>query len=150
LRKHIKWTFLTMMCGAIAIAGVPPFAGFFSKDAILLAAHHHAPWMYWLGTITAGLTAFYVFPAMFMTFFGEDRGHHHPHESSSVMLIPLAILALLSIAGGFLFKVPEFLGTIFPALEVEEDVTLMAISTAAGLLGIFFAWLMYVAKPGMA
>jgi NADH-quinone oxidoreductase subunit L len=151
LRKKIRWTFLTMMCAAVAIAGIPPFSGFFSKDAILLAAHHHAPWMYWLGTITAGITAFYVFRAMFLAFFGDYRGHeHHVHESPPVMLIPLAILALLSLGGGFLFKVPEFLGTIFPTLEAEEDFALMAISTAAGLIGIGLAWLMYVARPGMA
>jgi NADH-quinone oxidoreductase subunit L len=139
-----------MMCAAIAIAGIPPFAGFFSKDAILLAAHHHAPWIYWVGTATAGMTAFYVFRAMFLAFFGEYRGDRHPHESPSVMLIPLAVLAVLSMAGGFLFKVPEFLGTVFPALKEEEDVALMAISTGAGVFGIFLAWLMYVARPGMA
>ena len=59
------------MCAAVAIAGVPPFSGFYSKDAILLAAYHHAPWMYWVGVITAGMTAFYVFRAMFLAFFGE-------------------------------------------------------------------------------
>jgi NADH-quinone oxidoreductase subunit L len=150
LRTKIKWTFVTMMCAAVAIAGIPPFAGFFSKDAILLAAHHHAPWMYWVGTITAGMTAFYVFRAMFMTFFGQYRGHEHPHESPPVMIVPLAILALLSIGGGFLFKIPEFLGTMFPTLEVEEDIVLMAISTSAGVIGILLAYVMYVAKPGMA
>ena len=150
LRHKIRWTFLTMMCAAVAIAGVPPFAGFFSKDAILLAAHQQAPWIYWVGTITAGLTAFYVFRAMFLAFFGKYRGDAHPHESPPVMLIPLAVLALLSIAGGFVFKIPAFLGTVFPATEVKEDATLMAISTAAGLIGIFLAWLMYVARPGMA
>jgi NADH-quinone oxidoreductase subunit L len=90
LRHKIPWTFWTMMCAAVAIAGVPPFAGFWSKDAILLAAHAHAPWMYWAGTVTAGLTAFYVFRAMFLAFFGQYRGHHHPHESPAVMLAPLA------------------------------------------------------------
>jgi NADH-quinone oxidoreductase subunit L len=150
LRRKIKWTFLTMMCAAIAIAGIPPFSGFFSKDAILLAAHHHAPWMYWVGTLTAGMTAFYVFRAMFLTFFGDYRGHEHPHESPPVMVVPLAILAVLSIAGGFLFKIPEFLGTLFPTLEVPEDITLMVISTAAGVVGIGLAWLMYVAQPGLA
>jgi NADH-quinone oxidoreductase subunit L len=150
LRSKIKWTFLTMMCAAVAIAGIPPFAGFFSKDAILLAAHHHAPWIYWVGTITAGMTAFYVFRAMFMTFFGQYRGHEHPHESPPVMIVPLAILALLSIGGGFLFKIPEFLGTMFPTLEFEEDKVLMAISTSAGVIGILLAYVMYVAKPGMA
>jgi NADH-quinone oxidoreductase subunit L len=77
LRKKIPWTFATMMCAAVAIAGVPPFSGFFSKDAILLAAHQHAPWMYWLGVLTAGMTAFYVFRAIFLTFFGEYRGDKH-------------------------------------------------------------------------
>jgi NADH-quinone oxidoreductase subunit L len=146
LRKKTPWTFWTMMCAAVAIAGVPPFAGFFSKDAILLAAHHYAPWMYWLGTITASMTAFYVFRAMFLAFFGEYRGHEHPHESPPVMLVPLAVLALLSIGGGFALNVPEFLGTA----GGEEDRALMAISTAAGVMGIALAWLMYVAKPGMA
>ncbi len=150
LRKPIKWTFLTMMCAALAISGVPPFSGFFSKDAILLAAYAHAPWMYWVGVITAGMTAFYVFRAMFMTFFGEYRGHHHPHESSPVMLIPLAILAVLSLAGGLLFPVPRFLEPVFPAMHEAEDPTLMAISVAAGLIGIGLAWLMYVARPAMA
>jgi NADH-quinone oxidoreductase subunit L len=150
LRGKIKWTFLTMMCAAIAIAGIPPFAGFFSKDAILLAAHHHAPWMYWVGTLTAGMTAFYVFRAMFLTFFGDYRGHEHPHESPPVMIFPLAILAVLSVVGGWIFKVPEFLGTIFPTFEAPEDVSLMVISTAAGVAGIGLAWLMYVAQPGLA
>jgi NADH-quinone oxidoreductase subunit L len=150
LRGKIPWTFWTMMCAAVAIAGVPPFAGFWSKDAILLAAHAHAPWMYWAGTVTAGLTAFYVFRAMFLTFFGSYRGHHHPHESPAVMLAPLAVLAALSLAGGWLFKVPEFLSAFFPAQEVPEDAGLMAISTAAGLIGIAVAYLMYVAKPALA
>jgi NADH-quinone oxidoreductase subunit L len=150
LRKRVKWTYVTMMCAAVAIAGIPPFAGFFSKDAILLAAYHHAPWIYWVGTFTAGLTAFYVFRAMFLTFFGEYRGHEHAHESPAVMTVPLAILALLSIGGGFLFKIPDFLGTIFPTLEVPEDVSLMLISTTAGIIGIGVAWYMYVARPGTA
>ena len=151
MRKYIPWTFGVMVCAALAIAGFPFTSGFFSKDAILLAAYHHEPWMYWLGTLTAGLTAFYVWRAMFMTFYGKYRGHeHHPHESPPVMLVPLVILALLSLGGGFLFKIPVFLGTLFPTLEVPEDFNLMAISVAAGLLGILLAYVMYVAKPGLA
>ncbi len=151
LRTKTPWTFLTMMCAAVAIAGVPPFSGFFSKDAILLAAYHHAPWIYWLGTLTAGMTAFYVFRAMFLTFFGEYRGDaQHPHESPPVMMVPLVVLAALSLAGGFLFRVPNILESVFPHMEEVEDLGLMAISTGAGLFGIFLAWLMYVAKPGMA
>src|ERR1022692_1574915 len=107
LRKKIRWTFLTMMCAAVAIAGVPPFSGFYSKDAILLAAHEHAPWMYWVGVVTAGMEAFYVFRAMFLAFFGEYRGKEHPHESPPVMLAPLAVLAALSLVGGFSFDRSE-------------------------------------------
>jgi NADH-quinone oxidoreductase subunit L len=150
LRKKIPWTFVTMMCAAVAIAGVPPFAGYYSKDAILVAAHAQAPWIYWVGVITAGMTAFYVFRAMFLTFFGEYRGHAHPHESSPVMLIPLGLLALLSLGGGYFFRVPEFLGAFFHATELPEDFSLVAISVAAGLIGIAAAWLMYMVKPGMA
>jgi NADH-quinone oxidoreductase subunit L len=150
LRKKIPWTFATMMCAAVAIAGVPPFAGFYSKDAILLAAYGQAPWIYWLGVATAGMTAFYVFRAMFLTFFGEYRGHQHPHESSPVMLIPLAVLALLSLGGGYFFRVPQFLMEFFHSAEGPEDFTLMAISVAAGLIGIGVAWAMYLFKPGMA
>jgi NADH-quinone oxidoreductase subunit L len=150
LRAKIKWTFLTMMCAAVAIAGIPPFSGFFSKDAILLSAHHHAPWIYWVGTITAGMTAFYVFRAMFLTFFGQYRGHAHPHESPPVMTLPLAVLAVLSLAGGYFFDVPHYLEEFFPKMAEHHDVTLMAISTGAGLLGILLAYVMYVAKPGMA
>jgi NADH-quinone oxidoreductase subunit L len=149
LRKKIPVTFWTLLLASIAIAGVPPFAGFFSKDAILVAAYHHAPWMYWAGTITAGLTAFYVFRAMFMTFFGEYRGHEHPHESPAVMTIPLSVLALLSVVGGFI-KIPVWLEKFFPAAEVPEDFSLVVISVAAGLIGIGIAYVMYVLKPGVA
>jgi NADH-quinone oxidoreductase subunit L len=151
LRKKIPWTFATMLCAALAIAGVPFLSGFYSKDEILLAAHAHAPWMYWLGVITAGMTAFYVFRAIFLTFFGDYRGHeHHPHESPPVMLAPLAILAVLSLAGGYLFKVPHILEPMFPLAEGAEDFSLMAISVAAGFAGTALAWLMYIAKPGLA
>jgi NADH-quinone oxidoreductase subunit L len=150
LRSKIRWTFLTMMCAAVAIAGIPPFAGFFSKDAILLAAYHHAPWMYWLGVVTAGMTAFYVFRAMFLAFFGSYRGHEHPHESPPVMWIPLAILAVLSLVGGWLFNIPDFLRAFFPPQEVPEDNSLMLISVASGVIGILAAWLIYVARPAMA
>ena len=151
LRTKIPWTFWTMVCAWVAISGVPFTSGFYSKDAILLAAYHHAPWIYWLGTLTAGITAFYVSRAMFLTFFGKYRGHeHHIHESPPVMTLPLAVLALLSLAGGALFNVPKFLGSVFPPLEQIEDVLHMAGSAAFGLVGIALAYLMYVAKPTMA
>src|SRR5437764_9086570 len=136
LRTKIRWTYLTMMCAAVAIAGIPPFSGFFSKDAILLAAHHHAPWMYWVGTVTAGMTAFYVFRAMFMTFFGEYRGHEHPHESPISMWGPLAVLAVLSTVGGYLFNVPKILSGMFPLAEEPDNPMLLIVSIGAGVLGI--------------
>ncbi len=151
LRTKIPWTFWTMVCAWIAISGVPLTSGFFSKDAILLAAYQHAPWIYWVGTITAGITAFYVSRAMFLTFFGSYRGHeHHIHESPAVMTLPLAVLALLSLAGGYLFRVPAFLSNLFPPMEEVENSSLMAISVAFGLGGIALAYLMYAVKPALA
>jgi NADH-quinone oxidoreductase subunit L len=149
LRKKIPLTFWTMMAAGVAIAGVPPFSGYFSKDAILIAAHHHSPWMYWVGVITAGMTAFYVFRAIFLAFFGEYRGDAHPHESPPVMTIPLVVLAIGSLGAGFL-AVPTFLGAMFPAAEEHHDLALIIPSVAAGLIGITLAYLMYVAHPGLA
>jgi len=148
LWNKIPRTFATLLCSAVAIAGVPPFSGFFSKDAILLAAYEHAPWMYWVGVITAGMTAFYVFRAVFLTFFGTYRGHHHPHESPAIMTVPLMALALLSLGGGFI-NIPKWLEPMFPLAE-HENFTLMAISVIAGLTGIALAYLLYVLRPGMA
>jgi NADH-quinone oxidoreductase subunit L len=149
LRKKIPVTFATLFCAAIAIAGVPPFSGFMSKDAILLAAHHHHPWMYWVGVVTAGMTAFYVFRAIFMCFFGTYRGHAHPHESPISMTGPLAVLALLSLAGG-LFNVPQYLEPLFGGEHAPHDNSLVVISVLAGLAGIVLAFLFYIVKPGLA
>jgi NADH-quinone oxidoreductase subunit L len=146
LKSKIPVTFWTLACAWVAIAGVPPFSGFHSKDEILLAAHHHHPWMYWVGVVTAAMTAFYVSRCMFMTFFGEYRGHHHPHESPLVMTAPLAVLALLSLAGGYT-HVPHFLEPVFPIAGGEHDSTLVAISVAAGLLGIGLAYFLYIVSP---
>jgi NADH-quinone oxidoreductase subunit L len=149
LRKKIPWTFWTMMCAAVAIAGVPPFSGFFSKDAILSAADHQAPWMYWVGVVTAGMTAFYVFRAMFLAFFGDYRGKAHPHESPFVMTGPLVVLAILSLGGGFFFKIPEFLSPIFPLAKEADELGPVIVSVAFGLGGIFLAWVFYVWKPAL-
>jgi NADH-quinone oxidoreductase subunit L len=124
LRTKIPWTFWTMTAGTLAIAGIPGLAGFFSKDEILWRAYQ-ASWAYWLvGLTTAFITSFYMFRLWFMTFFGEYRGaaqdhsahdahggHGHGgiHESPRVMVIPLAILAVLSVVGGYV-GVPGSLG----------------------------------------
>jgi NADH-quinone oxidoreductase subunit L len=154
LRSKIPITFWTLLCAAIAIAGVPFTSGFFSKDAILMAAYAKHPAFYWIGTITAGMTAFYVFRAIFLAFFGEYRGDHHTwehvHESPITMWGPLAVLAILSLAGGFL-PVPAFLEPVFPHVAGEHhDPTLVAIASLAGLIGIGLAWFVYVARPGLA
>jgi NADH-quinone oxidoreductase subunit L len=131
LRTKLPWTFWTMTAATLAIAGIPGLAGFFSKDEILWRAYQ-ASWAYWLvGVVTAFITSFYMFSLWFMTFFGEYRGeaaghgapahdahaghghgghgHGGVHESPKVMVIPLAILAVLSVIGGYV-GVPGSLG----------------------------------------
>ncbi|MGC9995036.1 MAG: NADH-quinone oxidoreductase subunit L [Terriglobia bacterium] len=107
LRHKMKTTFITFFVATLAISGVPGLSGFFSKDEILAAAYEGPlarHWIYWLATITAGLTAFYMFRALFLTFFGKSRlspeTEHHVHESGSKMTTPLLILALFSIVAG--------------------------------------------------
>ncbi|MGI8960300.1 MAG: NADH-quinone oxidoreductase subunit L [Bryobacteraceae bacterium] len=148
LRKNMPITFVTLGVASLAISGFPGFSGFFSKDAILSAAYAHRPWMFWIGAITAGITAFYIFRAYFMTFFGNYRGHHHPHESPAVMTVPLIVLAVLSLFGGF-FNVPAWLSPAFPLSE-HENVTAMVISASCGILGIIIATFLYVIRPALA
>ncbi len=144
LWKYAKGTGIVLACASLAISGFPFTAGYFSKDAILGAAHGYAPWMYWVGVVTAGMTAFYVWRAFWMAFTGEYRGHAHPHESPWSMLGPLVVLAFLSLTGGFLFNVPKILDGMFPLKEGAEDMTLTYISVAFGLGGIALSYYMYV------
>jgi NADH-quinone oxidoreductase subunit L len=115
LRKEIPITYWTMFIATLAIAGIPGFAGFFSKDEILDAAGSgpHANLSLWLlGLIGAGLTSFYMFRLIFLTFFGKPRYDEHKvhvHESPRSMTVPLMILAFLSIFGGW-FAAPHLLG----------------------------------------
>jgi NADH-quinone oxidoreductase subunit L len=149
LRKYAPGTMWTLVCASLAISGFPFTAGYFSKDAILGAAYAHAPWMYWIGVITAGMTAFYVWRAFWMTFMGEYKGHGHPHESPPSMLGPLMVLAVLSLAGGFLFNVPKILEGMFPLAEGPENMTVTYISIAFGLGGIALSYYMYVVNPAL-
>ena len=145
LKKYAPWTMFVLACASLAIAGFPGTSGFFSKDAILTAAYEHAPWMFWVGVVTAGMTAFYVWRAFWMTFWGEYKGHGHPHESPWSMLGPLVVLAVLSLGGGFMFNVPKILAPMFPLPEeAANEGMLMGISVAAGLLGIGISYYMYV------
>jgi len=108
LRKSLPITFLTFGIGTLAIAGIPPLAGFFSKDTILHAALVTSPVLWVGGAAVATLTAFYMFRLFSLTFLGTYRGHAHPHESPAVMLIPLCVLAVASAVGGFLGVPHEF------------------------------------------
>ncbi|HEX4168486.1 MAG TPA: NADH-quinone oxidoreductase subunit L [Bryobacteraceae bacterium] len=148
LRKYMPITCVTLGVASLAISGVPGFSGFFSKDAILSAAYERAPWMFWVGAITAGLTAFYVFRAFFLAFFGDYRGHHHPHESPASMTMPLVILAVLAAGGGFI-NIPQWLSPMYPLAE-HENTTAMIISASFGIVGIIVAYFLYVAQPKMA
>ncbi len=115
LRKQIPITYWTMFIGTLAIAGIPGFAGFFSKDEILDAAGSgpHKNLILWLlGLIGAGLTSFYMFRLVFLTFFGQERFDHHKvhvHESPKTMTVPLILLAILSVVGGW-FAAPHLAG----------------------------------------
>jgi NADH-quinone oxidoreductase subunit L len=159
LSKKLKVTFFTFTIGCIAIAGIPPFSGFFSKDAILLAAFENNPVLYGIALFTALLTAFYMFRLLFVTFTGKFRGtqeqEHHLHESPSLMTVPLIILAILSIIGGFVGvpevfakggdKITEFLSPVIAKHEGHEvshstEYMLMGLSTGLVILTIVFAW----------
>lgn len=160
LSKYMKLTFLTMLLGSLALSGIPPFAGFYSKDLILSMAFQdgsfgHILWAIGLGT--AVLTAFYTFRLVFMVFTGKERfahdGHHGhaPHESPLVMTIPLVVLAVGAVFAGWFgehyeiisylsqdMTVPHYLGR--PELS---DSTLKLLSVGAGVIGIFLAYIFY-------
>jgi NADH-quinone oxidoreductase subunit L len=119
LRTKIPITFWTFFFACLAIAGIFPFSGFFSKDEILWQAltSSHGHWLLWLvAAIAAGMTAFYMFRAVFMTFWGECRAEeqvkHHIHESPRIMTVPLLVLMVLSIVGGWI-GIPHALGGPF-------------------------------------
>jgi NADH-quinone oxidoreductase subunit L len=116
LRKHLPVTYRTMFVATLAIAGIPGLSGFFSKDEILWQAFsspHGSPVLWFACVLTAGMTAFYMFRLLFRTFFGENRAdertRHHLHESPRSMTVPLAILAVLAVVGGYV-GVPQVLG----------------------------------------
>ncbi len=174
LKRYLPTTYKTFAIGAIAIAGIPPFAGFFSKDEILWKAFssEHGSIVLWaLGVIGAGLTAFYMFRLVSLTFEGEPRYGHdiHPHEAPKTMTIPLIILAFLSIVGGFVGipeslmggnSIEQWLEPIFaPAydklrinphpVEITEYL-LMALSVAIAAAGIYGARTLYLRRAELA
>ena len=165
LRKAMPWTYRTMLVGTLAIAGVPPLAGFWSKDEILASTFVQGDWyvvLWVVGLLTALLTAFYMSRMLFMTFWGEARWEEgvEPHESPATMVLPLQVLALLAVFAGFLntfwwkplehflepsfHEVHEVLEQLLEALDDPALLTVLALlSIAAAGAGIGMAYLIY-------
>ncbi|MEO5685675.1 MAG: NADH-quinone oxidoreductase subunit L [Chitinophagaceae bacterium] len=176
LKKYLPVTHITFLLGCIAIAGIPPFSGFFSKDEILAAAYESNKIFWVIGVLTAGMTAFYMFRLYATTFLGKFRGsheqEHHLHESPAAMTIPLVVLAILAVAGGWI-GIPEvfmkdghwlehFLSPIFAAsYEVKEkmhaahvldhntEYMLMGASVLLAIIAIAYAVNKFSKKPDL-
>ncbi|MFQ5770957.1 MAG: NADH-quinone oxidoreductase subunit L, partial [bacterium] len=173
LKKYLPITYRVFLVGALALAGVPFFSGFFSKDEILwkTVSSPYGGFVFWfVGAFVAGLTAFYIFRLIYLTFYGKSRVSPevalHIHESPKIMTIPLAILAFLSIVGGYIGiphifnKFEHFLEPVFSqdAAKVSNEVThatleleltFMGISILIAFLGIGFAYLFYVKRTSL-
>lgn len=165
LRKHLPITYRTFLIGSLAISGIPPLAGFFSKDQILASAMESAPIFFVLGLGVSLMTAFYMFRLVFLTFFGEFRGtedqRHHLHESPAIMTIPLIILAALSIVGGWVGiphavahaagihgSIDAFLAPVLGTFELNaslgSELLTMSFTTLLIIAVIYYAYQLYV------
>jgi NADH-quinone oxidoreductase subunit L len=157
LRTKIPWTFGTFLVGTLAIAGIPPLAGFFSKDAILAGALEGGQTaLFAVGLFTALLTAFYMGRLLFLTFLGSFRGgdeaEHHVHESPWTMLGPLVLLAVGSAGVGFV-HLPAILAPVFrlPVHEAHHASWLPWVATATAVIGLvaaYYAYVMFTDLPG--
>ena len=159
LRKSMPITFITMLVATLAISGIPPFAGFFSKDEILITAFHNNIPLFVIASIASIMTAFYMFRLLYLTFFKDFRGteyqKNHLHESPTLITFPLIVLGILSLIGG-LISLPgnswlnEYLAPIFTKVSHEEhhfgttEYTLMAIAVLGGIIGIALAYSKYI------
>ncbi|EQD80053.1 proton-translocating NADH-quinone oxidoreductase, chain L, partial [mine drainage metagenome] len=167
LSRVMKITFATMLIGSLALSGIPPFAGFYSKDLILSEAFQAGPtghifWM--IGLFTAMLTAFYTFRLIFVVFSGKEKfsegEHHHgheghaPHESPLVMTFPLLFLSVMALCAGWAGEHYDIIGFLSQSMTVPHptarpelsDNSLKVISVVVGLIGIFLAYAFY-SKP---
>ena len=150
LRKYLPITNITFLIAALAISGVPPFSGFWSKDEILVAAFEHNKLLYFIGVFVAGLTAFYMFRIYFGIFWGKDKTYEHtPKESPLSMTFPLMFLAFLSIVGGFI-PFSEFVTADKTGFEAHLNYPLAAIAIGVGLTGIILAWVFYKKENDLA
>jgi NADH-quinone oxidoreductase subunit L len=166
LASRVPQTFRTMLAATLAIAGIFPLAGFFSKDMILGSVAASGHWLlYLVGLVTAGLTAFYMFRLVSMTFFGKTRGHgEHAHESPATMTVPLWVLAFFSVVAGLVGvpaalggsdKIGRFLEASVAHPEIHElshglEIGLMVLSLAVAVAGLGAAWRWYGKADGPA
>jgi len=158
LHKYMKLTSWTFFIACLAISGIPPFSGFFSKDEILAAAFHNQPAVFWTLWIVAGLTAFYMFRLYFMIFWNTpkwnchtalDAGspdgnfhHHKPHESPLVMTLPLMVLAVFSVFAG-LIPFSNFISADFAPFHIHIDWLVASLSVVVAVIGIGVATMFY-------
>lgn len=159
LKKAMPITFFTFLISSLAISGIPPFSGFFSKDEILLVAFEHNKFLWIIASLASIMTAFYMFRLLYLTFFKEFRGtseqKHHLHESPSLMTFPLIVLAILATIGG-LISLPgnswlnNYLAPIFKKVSHEAhhlgttEYSLMALAVLGGIIGICIAFIKYI------
>ena len=162
LRKFMSVTFITFLLATLAISGIPPFAGFFSKDEILMVAFHENKVLWILAAVASIMTAFYMFRLLFLTFFKDFRGTQEQknklHESPSSMTIPLIVLALLSVIGGaislpgaswlndYLQPVITNSAAANPHVLGTTEYALMALAVIGALIGIGIAYSKYLKK----
>ncbi len=160
LKKYMKITYATFMISSLAISGIPPFSGFFSKDEILMTAFHHNIVLYVLGSLASIMTAFYMFRLMYLTFFNDFRGteeqKHHLHESPASMTFPLIVLAVLAIVGGaislpgnswlndYLAPIIENNAASHPHHLGTTEYVLMGVAVIGALIGIGLAYSKYI------
>jgi len=144
LRKYLPITHISFLIACLAIAGVPPFAGFFSKEEILLAAYQHNMAIYYVALVTSGLTAFYMFRLYFSIFWNKEANIHEPHhgEGGFAMMLPLVLLAVGAAGAGFI-PFGNFVSSDGAALESEFHLQFSIAPVALGLIGIFTAMWLY-------
>ncbi len=160
LRKHMKVTYITFLIATLAISGIPIFAGFFSKDEILMVAFHENKALWVIASLASIMTAFYMSRLLYLTFFGTFRGteeqKHHLHESPGLITFPLIVLAILSTIGGFIsfpgnswlnhYLEPIFIGERPHHVVDATTYMLMAVAVVGALIGIGIAYSNYIKK----
>ena len=149
LRKYMPVTHITFLIACLAIAGIPPFSGFFSKDEILTACFRFSPVAGWIMTVIAGMTAFYMFRLYYCIFWGktnDNYAHHTPHESPVVMTLPLIILAAITVVAGWAMPFGHFVSSNGHAYDIHLDTTVAATSIVVAVIAILIATWMYAGK----